>query len=180
MPVAPVASTVAFAAPASAAFLLSAGRYRTGSVYTLRAMSTSSAAQTSVRATDAPVTSAPSVQYVVVRKDLRTPPPAGLGWPAGSVIAQAVHASVAAVWKTKCAEVTSSYCGEDGGRQMHTVVLEAKNEEALVKLAGTLDSAEIQHVVWREQPENFVTAIAAAPYPRDVVMDFFKKFKLMK
>jgi peptidyl-tRNA hydrolase len=123
---------------------------------------------------------APPVQYVVVRKDLRAPPPAGLGWPVGSVIAQAVHASLAAVWKTKDTAATLAYCNEDCGRQMHTVVLEAKNEDSLIRLAGVLEDADNDHVVWREQPEDFVTAIAAAPYPRDDVRDLFKMFKLMK
>lgn len=122
----------------------------------------------------------PTVQYVVVRRDLLTPQPSGLGWPTGSVIAQAVHASVAAVWNSRDGNVTSSYCGQDNGSQMHTVVLEAKNEDALVKLAQKLDDNHVRHVLWREQPENIVTALATTPDKRSVLQPLLKKFKLFK
>lgn len=122
----------------------------------------------------------PTVQYVVVRRDLLSPEPSGLGWPTGSIIAQAVHASVAAVWNASDCDVTRSYCCQDNATQMHTVVLEAKNEEALIKLTELLDENSIQHVMWREQPENIVTALATKPYKRSVVQPFFKKFKLFK
>lgn len=130
----------------------------------------------------------PKGQYVVVRRDLMDT------WPTGSVIAQAVHASVAAVWENRSESVTSAYCAQDGNRhalqapdgdgtastQMHTVVLEAKNEAAVLKLAEKLTDNDIKFVMWREQPENFVTALAAKPYPRSEVKKLFSKFKLFK
>lgn len=120
------------------------------------------------------------VQYVVVRRDLLEQ------WPTGSVIAQGVHASVSAVWTFREDDVTKEYCRQDvhqpvsAASQMHTVVLEAKNEDAVLKLAEKLEQNGIQHVVWKEQPENFVTALAAKPYPRSVVKPYFNKFRLFK
>lgn len=114
------------------------------------------------------------MQYVVVRRDLLAT------WPTGSVIAQAVHASVAAVWASRGSELTRQYCGEQEPAQMHTVVLEAKNEAGLLKLADRLRDNEVEFVLWKEQPEDFVTALAAWPYPRAQVKKHFSKFKLFK
>lgn len=113
----------------------------------------------------------PLVQYVVVRRDL--------GWPAGPVMAQAVHACVAATWAARGAEETERYCGE-AAAQMRTVVLAADAEEDCVRLAGELAAAGVPHVAWREQPEDVVTAVAAAPREMAEVKPLFKKFKLFK
>jgi peptidyl-tRNA hydrolase len=115
-----------------------------------------------------------AVQYVVVRRDL--------GWPAGSVAAQAVHACMAAVWNARDHPDTAAYCNPDAdaGAQMHTVVLETGGADALVRLADELGRAGIDHVLWTEHPENIVTALAAKPYPRSIVQPHFKKFKLFK
>lgn len=115
---------------------------------------------------------APLVQYVVVRRDL--------GWPAGPVMAQAVHACVAAVWAARDAGATRGYCGEGAGAQMRTVVLQADGEADCVRLAEALAAADVPHVAWREQPEDFITAVAAAPRELDEVKPLFKKFKLFK
>lgn len=114
------------------------------------------------------------VQYVVVRRDL--------GWPAGSVAAQAVHACVAAVWASRADGATQEYCGPGGagGAQMRTVVLAADGEGDCVRLAESLAESGVRHAVWREQPEDCVTAVAAAPYPQDVVKPLFTKFGLLK
>lgn len=124
----------------------------------------------------------PLVQYVVVRRDLMDQ------WPTGSVIAQAVHASIAAVWQSRETSNTTTYCNQPGNAetasgfatQMHTVVLEAKNEAALSKLADSLRAADVHFAVWREQPENILTALAAQPYPRSAVKKYFSKFRLFK
>lgn len=125
----------------------------------------------------------PLVQYVVVRRDLLDE------WPTGSVIAQAVHASVAAVWKTKASESTMQYCGQKGNEdpqdgevseQMHTVVLEAKNESSLLKLADKLTEAEVPFVLWKEQPEMINTALATQPSKRSEIKKYFSKFRLFK
>lgn len=114
----------------------------------------------------------PLVQYVVVRRDL--------DWPAGSVMAQAVHACVAAVWRSREETSTHAYADESGDTQMRTVVLQANNEASLTKLASELEEKSIAYVAWKEQPEDFVTAVAAAPYPLGDVKPMFKKFKLYK
>lgn len=49
----------------------------------------------------------PIAQYVVIRKDLVD----SLKWPLGSVLAQACHAAVAAVWLHKDHPHTLHYCG---------------------------------------------------------------------
>lgn len=131
----------------------------------------------------------PLVQYVVVRRDLLDI------WPTGSVIAQAVHASVVAIWQTRDLSNTMSYCNQEGNgdshsssfdnrgvvaSQMHTIVLEAKNEAALTRLADALRDADVAFAVWREQPENILTALAAQPYPRSTVKKYFSKFRLFK
>lgn len=51
----------------------------------------------------------PIVQYIVIRKDLWTEQ----GWPLGPLIAQACHASVAALWTYKDDDVTQSYCAPE-------------------------------------------------------------------
>ncbi|KAI5073664.1 hypothetical protein GOP47_0011677 [Adiantum capillus-veneris] len=50
----------------------------------------------------------PVAQYVVIRKDLVDT----LKWPLGSVLAQACHAAVAAVWLHKDHPDTLQYCGD--------------------------------------------------------------------
>ena len=59
----------------------------------------------------------PLVQYVVLRRDLW----ADLGWPLGSVVAQACHAATAALWLSREEPATSSYCAADNIDHMHKV-----------------------------------------------------------
>ena len=59
------------------------------------------------------------VQYLVLRKDLWT----SLEWPLGSIIAQACHASTAALWLSKDTTETSAYCSPDKLDHMHKVSL---------------------------------------------------------
>lgn len=115
------------------------------------------------------------VQYIIIRKDLIR----DLGWPLGSVIAQGVHAAVAVNWKYRDDPLVYEYCSQES-HQMHTVVLEATSEAKLLQLAEQLDGAHIQCVVWKEQPENMVTAIAVKPYPKEQVAPFLKHLRLCK
>eukprot|EP00954_Amorphochlora_amoebiformis_P004202 327997-Amorphochlora_amoeboformis.AAC.1 len=71
----------------------------------------------------------PIVQYIVVRRDL--------GWGTGPLMAQACHASTAAIWMSKDSESTLEYL-EDLDN-MHKVILSAKNEKALAKVARNLE-----------------------------------------
>lgn len=131
----------------------------------------------------------PIVQYILVRRDLLST------WTTGSIIAQAVHASVAAIWSSRSQPHTLLYCNQPGNNnnnnnsqptpsspqtQMHTVVLEAQNEQALLTLADRLSKHDIHFALWREQPENCCTALAASPYPRSIIKPHFSKFKLFK
>lgn len=57
------------------------------------------------------------VQYLVLRKDLWS----SLQWPLGSIIAQACHASTAALWLSKDSPVTTAYCAAGNLDHMHKV-----------------------------------------------------------
>ena len=59
------------------------------------------------------------VQYLVLRKDLWT----SLNWPLGSIIAQACHASTAALWLNKESVATEAYCAGHNLEHMHKVSL---------------------------------------------------------
>eukprot|EP00238_Polyblepharides_amylifera_P009730 CAMPEP_0196580112 /NCGR_PEP_ID=MMETSP1081-20130531/27038_1 /TAXON_ID=36882 /ORGANISM="Pyramimonas amylifera, Strain CCMP720" /LENGTH=121 /DNA_ID=CAMNT_0041899899 /DNA_START=242 /DNA_END=604 /DNA_ORIENTATION=+ len=103
----------------------------------------------------------PLVQYVVLRKDLGE---GGLGWPLGSITAQACHASTAALWMSKDQETTKEYCSQDNLDNMHKVVLHVKGETQLINLSRKLEEADVMHKLWTEQPENFATCLATRPY----------------
>ena len=57
------------------------------------------------------------VQYLVLRKDLWT----SLNWPLGSIVAQACHASTAALWLSKDSIATNAYCAGHNLEHMHKV-----------------------------------------------------------
>lgn len=59
----------------------------------------------------------PIVQYIVLRRDLW----AEQGWPLGPLIAQACHASVAALWLSKNDPESQQYVSEDQLDSMHKV-----------------------------------------------------------
>jgi len=118
--------------------------------------------------------SAPIVQYVVVRGDLIK----SLAWPLGALIAQACHASTAVIHKFYQDEHTQSYL-EDLDN-MHKIILEATDEKDLIELEVKLTKSGIDHKIWIEQPENYATCLAVKPYPKTQVQKYFKKFKLYK
>jgi hypothetical protein len=60
------------------------------------------------------------------------------------------------------------------------VVLEVKGEAQLRSLSEKLTEAGLLHKLWVEQPEDFPTCIATAPYPKSVVQPFVKRLKLCK
>uniref|UniRef100_A0A7S3UF50 peptidyl-tRNA hydrolase n=1 Tax=Picocystis salinarum TaxID=88271 RepID=A0A7S3UF50_9CHLO len=116
------------------------------------------------------------VQYVVMRKDLSKE----LGWPMGSLVAQACHATVAATWLHREDEHTKQYCAEGNLAHMHKVVLEVKGQTQLVNLSKKLEDAGIRHKLWVEQPENFPTCLATKPYPKEDIQAHFRKLNLCK
>ena len=97
------------------------------------------------------------IQHIVLRKDLA----AVLGWPLGSVIAQACHASVAALAQHSTEKVVATYL--EDVESMRKVVVEINDETALLKLSDKLNEAKIKHTLWREQPENIITCLATIP-----------------
>jgi peptidyl-tRNA hydrolase len=120
----------------------------------------------------------PLVQYVVVRRDLLQAP---FNWPTGAVIAQGVHAAVAAVWRFReQSPHVQLYCEEAQGTQMRTLVLEAPDEKAIQDIAQALEVDGIEHVVWTEQPEAVSTALATAPGPRSRLRGYFPKLRLFR
>ncbi|KAH0705114.1 hypothetical protein KY290_012057 [Solanum tuberosum] len=114
------------------------------------------------------------VQYVVLRRDLIDT------WPLGSVVTQACHAAVAAIWSHKDDAVTLQYCSPSNIDSMHKVTLEVKGEAQILNLAEKLKAGGIAHKLWIEQPENIPTCLATKPYPKSLVSSFFKKLKLCK
>jgi len=65
---------------------------------------------------------------------------------------------------------------------MHKVVLEAKSEEHLKKVAAKLEARDppIEHALWVEMPEKIVTALASRPYARSVMRAAFKGLRLFR
>ncbi|XP_031548848.1 putative peptidyl-tRNA hydrolase PTRHD1 [Actinia tenebrosa] len=114
------------------------------------------------------------VQYVVVRGDLLR----SMSWPTGAVIAQACHACSAVIWLFKDDPNTIEYAKDID--HMHKVVLEAKDEEQLNNISMALTADNIDHKLWIEQPENYVTCLATKPYTKDQIQKYFKKLKLFK
>nr|XP_033795188.1 putative peptidyl-tRNA hydrolase PTRHD1 [Geotrypetes seraphini] len=114
------------------------------------------------------------VQYVVVRGDLQR----GLAWPLGALVAQACHASMAAVHLHYSHGDTQQYLQELDS--MHKVVLEAPDEASLLALAESLKQKCVDHKLWIEQPENIATCLALRPYSKEEVHQHLKKFKLLK
>lgn len=63
---------------------------------------------------------------------------------------------------------------------MHKVVLEAKDEADLMDLDNRLREGKIDHVLWREQPENVITAIATKPYVKSAYGTLLRHLRLLK
>lgn len=63
---------------------------------------------------------------------------------------------------------------------MHKVVLEAKDEADLMDVDARLSEGNIDHVLWREQPENIITAIATKPYLKSAYGMILRHLRLLK
>jgi peptidyl-tRNA hydrolase len=103
-----------------------------------------------------------------------------MNWPLGSIVAQGCHAATAALWLSKDQPITQTYCAPENIDHMHKVVLEATGDAQIRDIAQKLEEAGILHKLWIEQPEDFVTCLATAPYPKSIVAPFMKKLKLCK
>ncbi|VDM30446.1 unnamed protein product [Hydatigera taeniaeformis] len=113
------------------------------------------------------------VQYIVVRSDLK----ASLSWSLGAVIAQACHASTAALQKFAEHEDTRAYVADL--ENMHKVVLGVSDEVKLAFLSQRLEGEHIDFVLWREQPENILTALALRPYHKKAVRNLLTEYPLL-
>ncbi|ELT92488.1 hypothetical protein CAPTEDRAFT_219097 [Capitella teleta] len=114
------------------------------------------------------------VQYVVVRSDLI----AKHGWNVGSLVAQACHACTAAMHRYKDSDDTISYLNDTD--HMHKVILGIDGEDKIRDLASLLQSKNVDHYAWLEQPENIITAIATRPYVKEEIKKNFAGLKLLK
>jgi peptidyl-tRNA hydrolase len=110
------------------------------------------------------------VQYLLVRKDLK--------WPTGALIAQACHASTAAIHESAGEADTVAYLRDLAN--MHKIVLEAGSAEALHETSTALAAAGVAHKLWIEQPEAIPTCLASRPAPRKLLQPFFRAFKLLR
>ncbi|EUB61824.1 hypothetical protein EGR_03370 [Echinococcus granulosus] len=118
------------------------------------------------------MTASTLVQYIVVRSDLK----ASLSWSLGSVIAQACHASTAALQKFAEHEDTRAYVADL--ENMRKVVLGVSDEAKLAYLSQCLEGEQIDFVLWREQPENILTALALRPYQKKAVRNLLVEYPL--
>ncbi|EDQ91930.1 uncharacterized protein MONBRDRAFT_14689 [Monosiga brevicollis MX1] len=116
----------------------------------------------------------PIVQYVVVRADLAN----GLRWPFGAVMTQACHASVAAMHRFREQPESLAYVADL--ERMHTVLVEIKDQPALLGLSEKLRASELDHHVWIEHPEMEATALATRPIYRSTAPKCLKKLRLFK
>ncbi|KAJ8602500.1 hypothetical protein CTAYLR_001252 [Chrysophaeum taylorii] len=120
-------------ATASAFYLIARSVGRTMS--TSSSSSPSSSSETQVEVKELPR------QWVVLRKDLASM------WPMGSVVAQACHASVAALFATMDDPLTAEYTKEG-----------------------------IVHHLWIEQPEGIPTCLATKPYFKQDAPSALKRY----
>jgi hypothetical protein len=80
-------------------------------------MAAAAAAAADAQAAAAAAPSDPVLQYVILRKDLWT----DMKWPLGSVVAQACHASTAAMFSFYDDEITAQYVAAENISSMHKV-----------------------------------------------------------
>lgn len=52
------------------------------------------------------------------------------------------------------------------------------DEPALLSTAAALSADGVQHVVWKEQPEDVATCVALKPCAKGTVSKYVRKFKL--
>lgn len=112
----------------------------------------------------------PIVQYILVRTDL--------GWGTGAMIAQACHASLAAVASSLQDETTKDYLVNL--ENMHKVILRADKLDDITEMGAKLKEANICHHVWVEKPENVISCLAVSPQRKHLVQAMFKHLKLLR
>jgi hypothetical protein len=63
---------------------------------------------------------------------------------------------------------------------MHKVLLEAKDENELLDVSIILKDNNLDFVLWKEQPENYVTALATKPYLKSSFGQLLRHLRLLK
>eukprot|EP00918_Siedleckia_nematoides_P089791 GHVU01197318.1.p1 GENE.GHVU01197318.1~~GHVU01197318.1.p1 ORF type:complete len:175 (-),score=30.14 GHVU01197318.1:656-1180(-) len=123
----------------------------------------------------------PLVQYIVLPLSLAKQ------WPLGALVAQACHASVAAIAvhvPPRASRDVASDANVDAYLSdldcMRKVVLSVPDTDALVAVSQKLEAAAVPHKLWVEQPENLPTCIATKPAPKAEVFPLLKHLKLLK
>lgn len=112
----------------------------------------------------------PIIQYILVRTDL--------DWGTGPMIAQACHASIAAIASTLSERTTKDYLANL--ESMHKVILKADKLDDITKVEQKLKEANIAHHVWIEKPENVISCLAVSPQRKPLVQAIFKHLKLLR
>lgn len=110
-------------------------------------------------------------QFIFLRRDLPS-------FGRGALIAQACHASVAALHISRYILETTEYLSELDS--MYKIILKI-NESDISDLVSTLKSHKLGYYIWKEQPENIVTSIATQPFDLQLYKEldeYFHKFKL--
>lgn len=132
----------------------------------------SAAASAVIGATGSSAASAPRLQYIVLRSDLK--------WPKGALAAQAAHVSVACLWENRHLPEVEAYLAPGAIDSMHKCVLGIDSADGILRLKEALDASGVPSRVWCEQPENVVTAIATVPGLKDDMKAHFEGLKLLR
>ena len=74
--------------------------------------------------------------------------------------------------------MVAEYCEQ--GERMRTVVLKAPDEGSLQSITPKLEIAGVKFVLWTEQPEAIITALATAPVRRSAVSKILRHLQLFK
>ena len=114
--------------------------------------------------TEEPAVAPRLAQHIVLRGDL--------GWPAGPLMTQAAHCSVAALETHRNLPQTEEYLGDLD--RMRKVTWKAKNEAWLQKVADRLDEAGVEYRMWTEQPENINVGLATRPATKEETQSVWK------
>ncbi|XP_053992905.1 putative peptidyl-tRNA hydrolase PTRHD1 [Hylaeus volcanicus] len=113
------------------------------------------------------------VQYIVIRSDLTKE----FQWSLGAVMAQACHASCAAIHTYYKDPFVQDYLKQF--QLMHKIILQVPDENALRSLATKLADNDIKFWLWEEKPENVATCLASKPGPRSTLKNHFRSLKLL-
>lgn len=63
---------------------------------------------------------------------------------------------------------------------MTKVVLKAESEQQIIDASTKLEENGIKYYIWREQPENIITALATIPHERETLKPLLSNFKLFR